>query len=127
VAGGYVVAGDVTDDMVVSRYLSLKTGGTRSLMMSLKNTDGSRDVSFSVIDFEIDCNYDGTQGVKSITGFKRELRLPRGLRSLLGKDRASEVLDRGVVGEVFFDGFRGTIGLVTKDYKEALLLKCTRD
>jgi len=27
---------------------------------------------------------------------------------------------------VFFDGFRGTVGVVDEAYKEAILFKCTR-
>jgi len=128
VAGGYVSFGHTTEDQVPDRYVALKTSGTRTLVMCLKNVDSlKKNVTFSVIDFEIDCGYDGSQGVKNITGVKRELQVPRRMRSSLGKARAAEVLERGEISEVFFDGFRGTIGLVTKDYKEAVLLKCTRD
>ena len=117
-----------------------KTRGTRSLL-GYSGDDGAKQmVHFIVVDFEINCNQDGTDGLQLIRGRKQEL-LVRGdapgqgsgsshIRSaslgskVRGLDR---VLGRNNMQEVFYDGFRGTVGMVNKEYTEIVLFRTTLD
>jgi hypothetical protein len=117
-----------------------KTRGTRSLLGYSSDDGGNRTVNFFVVDFEIDCNQDGTDGIQLIQGRKQEL-LVRGeaqgqgsssshvrSASLGSKVRGLDrLLGRNNMQEVFYDGFRGTVGMVNKEYTEIVLLRTTRD
>ena len=118
-----------------------KTRGTRSLLGYSGDDGTKRMVHFFVVDFEIDCNQDASDGVKSIRGRKQEL-LVRGeaqgqgagpahyLRSAGSGSKLSgldQVLGRNNMQEVFYDGFRGTVGMVNKEYTEIVLFRTTRD
>jgi len=118
-----------------------KTRGTRSLL-GYSGDDGSkRMVHFFVVDFEIDCNQDGTDGLQLIQGKKQEL-LVRGelppqnsgsnhhIRSASSGSKIKgldQILGRNNMQEVFYDGFRGTVGMVNKEYTEIVLFRTTRD
>lgn len=118
-----------------------KARGTRSLL-GYPGDDGRKGtVHLFVVDFEIDCNQDGTDGLQLIQGKKQEL-LVRGeahpgqgsgsshTRSAsLGSKvrRLDRVLGRNNMQEVFYDGFRGTVGMVNKEYTEIVLFRTTRD
>ena len=118
-----------------------KTRGTRSLL-GYSGDDGlKRTVHFFVVDFDIDCNQDGTEGLQSIRGRKQEL-LVRGeaqgqnsgpshhIRSSSSGSKTrglDHILGRNNMQEVFYDGFRGTVGMVNKEYTEIVLLRTTRD
>jgi hypothetical protein len=104
--------------------------------------DGTkRTVHFFVVDFEIDCNQDGADGLQPIRGRKQEL-LVRGeaqgqsagsghhVRSSSSGSRfrgLDQILGRNNMQEVFYDGFRGTVGMVNKEYTEIVLFRTTRD
>ena len=118
-----------------------KTRGTRSLLGYSKDDGTKRTVHLFVVDFEIDCNQDGTDGLQSIRGRKQEL-LVRGEAQGQGTSSGSHirsassgskvkgidrVLGRNNMQEVFYDGFRGTVGMVNKDYTEIVLFRTTRD
>ena len=118
----------------------LKTRGTRSLLGYSGDDGAKRIVHFLVVDFEIDCNQDGTDGLQSIQGRKQEL-LVRG--EVQGQGSGSSNKRSGSLGskvrgldrilginnmqEVFYDGFRGTVGMVNKEYTEIVLFRTTRD
>lgn len=120
-----------------------KTRGTRSLLGYTGDDGTKRTVHFFVVDFDIDCNQDGSDGLQSIQGRKQEL-LVRG--ELQGSQNSSfgsrhirlssvgskvkgvdQILGKDNMQEVFYDGFRGTVGMVNKDYSEIVLLRATRD
>jgi hypothetical protein len=99
-------------------------------------------VHFFVVDFEIDCNQDGTDGLQPIRGRKQELlvrgeaqgqrvRFPfttRPVGQLGSKVKGlDQILGRNNMQEVFYDGFRGTVGMVNKEYTEIVLFRTTRD
>jgi len=117
-----------------------KTRGTRSLLGYSGDDGVKRAVHLFVVDFEIDCNQDGTDGFQLIQGRKQEL-LVRGeaqgqgpgsshtWSASLGSKvrRLDRVLGRNNMQEVFYDGFRGTVGMVNKEYTEIVLFRTTRD
>ncbi|KAF9643606.1 hypothetical protein BDM02DRAFT_3191403 [Thelephora ganbajun] len=118
-----------------------KTRGTRSLLGYSADDGTKRTVHFFVVDFEIDCGQDGTEGLQSIRGRKQEL-LVRGeaqgqssgpshhnrLASTGPRIRGlDQILGRNNMQEVFYDGFRGTVGMVNKEYTEIVLFRTTRD
>jgi len=118
-----------------------KTRGTRSLLGYSGDDGTKRMVHFFVVDFEIDCNQDGADGLQSIRGRKQEL-LVRGeaqgqsaspvhhIRSASSGSKVREldqILGRNNMQEVFYDGFRGTVGMVNKEYTEIVLFRTTRD
>ena len=122
-----------------------KTRGTRSLL-GYSGDDGlKRSVHFFVVDFDIDCNQDGTDELQSIRGRKQELLVrgeaqgqssgpshqarssSSGLKSGPKVRGLDNVLGRNNMQEVFYDGFRGTVGMVNKEYTEIVLLRTTRD
>ena len=118
-----------------------KTRGTRSLLGYSGDDGTKRTVHFFVVDFEIDCNQDGTDGLQSIRGRKQEL-LVRGeahgqsagsshhIRSASSGSKVrglDQILGRNNMQEVFYDGFRGTVGMVNKEYTEIVLFRTTRD
>lgn len=118
-----------------------KTRGTRSLLGYCGDDGPKRVVHFFVVDFDIDCNQDGTDGLQKIRGEKQEL-LVRGeaqdqrpghrrhARSGSLGSRVKgldQVLGRNNMQEVFYDGFRGTVGMVNKEYSEIVLFRTTRD
>ena len=118
-----------------------KTRGTRSLLGYSGDDGTKRMVHFFVVDFEIDCNQDGTDGLQSIRGRKQEL-LVRGeaqgqssspvhhMRSASSGSKVrglDQILGRNNMQEVFYDGFRGTVGMVNKEYTEIVLFRATRD
>ena len=118
-----------------------KTRGTRSLLGYSGDDGTKRMVHFFVVDFEIDCNQDVPDGLQSIRGRKQEL-LVRGegqgqgtspthhIRSASSgwKVRGlDQILGRNNMQEVFYDGFRGTVGMVNKEYTEIVLFRATRD
>ena len=115
--------------------------GTRSLLGYSKGDGEERAVRFLVSEFEIDCNTDGTDVLQSIQGRKREL-LVRGeaqgqssgsshhiwSASSRSKVRGlDQILRKNNMREVFYDGFRGTVGIVNKEYTEIVLFRTTRD
>jgi len=119
-----------------------KTRGTRSLLGYSGDDGTKRMVHFFVVDFEIDCNQDGTDGLQSIRGRKQELLVRgeaqgqssspthhiRSAASLGSKVRGlDQILGRNNMQEVFYDGFRGTVGMVNKEYTEIVLFRTTRD
>jgi len=120
-----------------------KTRGTRSLLGYSGDDGAKRSVHFFVVDFEIDCTQDGTDGLQSIRGRKQELlvrgesqgpstgsrprhhvRTPSLGSRVKGFD---QILGRNNMQEVFYDGFRGTVGMVNKEYTEIVLFRTTRD
>ena len=118
-----------------------KTRGTRSLLGYSGDDATKRMVYFFIVDFDIDCNQDGTRGLQSIRGRKQEL-LVRG--EAQGQSAGSshhiwsagsgskvkgldQILGRNNMQEVFYDGFRGTVGMVNKEYTEIVLFRTTRD
>jgi len=118
-----------------------KTRGTRTLLGYSGDDGTKRAVHFFVVDFEIDCNQDGTDGLQSIRGRKQEL-LVRGRAQgqstgssyhILSASSGSKVrgldqiLIKNNMQEVFYDGFRGTVGMVNKEYTEIVLFRTTRD
>jgi hypothetical protein len=157
-----------------------KTRGTRSLLGYSGEDRAKRTVHFFIVDFEIDCNQDGTDGLQSIRGRKQEL-LVRGEAGGQGTDssrriwsagsgskvrkldqirgrkqepsvrgeaegqgtdssrhiwsassgskvkKLDQILGRNNMQEVFYDGFRGTVGMVNKEYTEIVLFRTTRD
>lgn len=118
-----------------------KTRGTRSLLGYSGDDGTKRMVHFFVVDFDIDCNQDGTGGLQTIRGRRQEL-LVRGETqdqnassrrharsgSLGSKIKGlDQVLGRNNMQEVFYDGFRGTVGMVNKEYSEIVLFRTTRD
>jgi hypothetical protein len=123
VASGFVDLGDC----VVDQYGSVEMSNSRYLVMTLRppEDNAKKAVCFFIVDFEIDYDYDGRDGVKTITGIKRELRMEGQVQNVLGRNKALEYFARENKGDVFFDGFRGTICMVGKSYKEAVLFKCT--
>lgn len=120
-----------------------KTRGTRSLLGYTGEHGTKRTVHFFVVDFDIDCNQDGSDGLQSIKGRKQELLVrgePQGgqtsssgsrhiLSSSIGSKMkgVDQILGRNNMQEVFYDGFRGTVGMVNKDYSEIVLFRPTRD
>ena len=120
-----------------------KTRGTRSLLGYTGGDGTERTVHFFVADFDIDCNQDGNDGPQSIRGRKQELLVrgePQGgqnsssgsrhfrLNSVGSKIKGvDQILGRNNMQEVFYDGFRGTVGMVNKDYSEIVLFRATRD
>ena len=118
-----------------------KMRGTRSLLGYSVDDGSRRMVHFVVVDFEIDCNQDGTDGLQLIRGRKQEL-LVRGeapgqgpgsshhTRSASSGSKIKgldQILGRNNMQEVFYDGFRGTVGMVNKEYTEITLFRTTRD
>lgn len=117
-----------------------KPWGTRSLLGYSEDGRAKRTVHFFVVDFEIDCNRDGTDGLQLIQGRKKELLMrseAQGQGSGSGHIRSASlgskvrgldrVLGRNNMQEVFYDGFRGTVGMVNKEYTEIVLFRTTRD
>jgi len=136
---GYIDIDGVEDQVGIS-FLR-KTRGTRSLLGYSGDDGAKRTVHLFVVDFEIDCNQDGTDGLQLIQGRKQEL-LVRGeahpgqgsgsnhtrSASLGSKTRRLDrVLGRNNMQEVFYDGFRGTVGMVNKEYTEIVLFRTTRE
>jgi len=118
-----------------------KTRGTRSLLGYSGDDATKRMVHFFVVDFEIDCNQDAADRLQPIRGRKQEL-LVRGeaqgrstspshhIRSSSSGSKVrglDQVLGRNNMQEVFYDGFRGTVGMVNKEYTEIVLFRTTRD
>jgi hypothetical protein len=139
IGSGYVDIDGGEEQMGIS-FLH-KTRGTRSLL-GYSGDDGTRRmVHFFVVDFDIDCNRDGTDGLQTIRGRKQELLVrgeaqdsnPNSRRharsgSLGSKIKGlDQVLGRNNMQEVFYDGFRGTVGMVNKEYSEIVLFRTTRD
>lgn len=118
-----------------------KTRGTRSLLGYSGDDGVKRMVHFFVVDFEIDCNQDGADGLQSIRGRKQELLVrgealgqstgpPHHVRSASSGSKVKgldQILGRNNMQEVFYDGFRGTVGMVNKEYTEIVLFRTTRD
>lgn len=130
VAGGFI---DIPRDPGgQDTYISFRAGvGARSIAVTSKpwsSKGGSKtSPSFFVIDFDVDCDYDGIDGIRRIIGSNRELRVKSHARNILGKSKDSHlVLEKWNTGEVFFDGFRGTVVVLNKDYKTAHLFSCRR-
>ena len=118
-----------------------KTRGTRSLLGYSGDDATKRTVYFFIVDFEIDCNQDETREFQSIRGRKQEL-LVRGEAQGQGAGSThhiwpagsgskvkglDQILGRKNMQEVFYDGFRGTVGMVNKEYTEIVLFRTTRD
>jgi hypothetical protein len=126
VAGGFVT---IPDNAGGEQYVSLKPGaGGRSLAVALKTVEdsGRKPVSFFVVDFEMDYEYDGMDGVRHIRGVKREIQIDRQVKAVLAKGKALEVLDNHNIGEIYWDSFRGTVVILGKDYREAHSFHCTQ-
>ena len=121
-----------------------KTRGTRCLLGYPGDDGTKRTVYFFVVDFDIDCNQDGTNGPQLIRGRKQELLVrgegqgqssssSSGRRHARSGSLGSKVkgidhaLGRNNMQEVFYDGFRGTVGMVNKDYSEIVLFRTTRN
>ena len=118
-----------------------KTRGTRSLLGYSVDDGTKRMVYFFIADFEIDCNQDGTRGLQSIRGRKQELLVrgeaqgqssgsTRHIRPASSGSKVKgleQILGRNNMQEVFYDGFRGTVGMVNKEYTEIVLFRTTRD
>lgn len=118
-----------------------KTRGTRSLLGYSTDDETKRRVCFFIVDFEIDFNQDGTDGPQLIQGKKREFLLrgerpgqSSGSRNRVRSDSLGSklkgidhVLGRNNMQEVFFDAFRGTVGMMNKEYSEIVLFRATRD
>lgn len=131
VAGGFIDIPRNSEEH--DAHFSFNAGaGARSVAVTLKPSPSkgwSQTLpSFSVIEFEIDCDYDGRDGVRPIIGSSREFRVKNNTRSVLAKLKGSDlVLERRNIGDVFFDGFRGTVVVLNKDYKEAHIFSYTSD
>lgn len=118
-----------------------KTRGTRSLLGYSGGEGTKRMVHFFVVDFDIDCNNDGAGGLQTIRGRKQELLVrgqaqdqsPSSRRHVRSGSLGSkikgldQVLGRSNMQEVFYDGFRGTVGMVNKEYSEIVIFRTTRD
>ncbi|KAF9777866.1 hypothetical protein BJ322DRAFT_1094779 [Thelephora terrestris] len=142
IGSGYVDIDGGSEQLGIS-FLH-KTRGTRCLL-GYPGEDGTkRPVHFFVVDFDIDCNRDGTDGLQLIRGRKRELLVrgevqsqnpssSSGRRHARSGSLGSKVkgidhaLGRNNMQEVFYDGFRGTVGMVNKDYSEIVVFRTTRD
>lgn len=116
VAAGFVEFPEYTEDQ--NAFFSLKTG--LDLLWSQSKDRSKRPPLFLMVDFDIDCNHDGTDGVKAIIGSSKDLQATSHKRNLLGKNKSSDLLlEKRNIGEVFFDGFRGSVFVLSKDYREA--------
>ena len=118
-----------------------KTRGARSLLVYPGDDGAKRMVRLVVVDFELDCNQDGTDGLQLIRGRKQELLVRsktqgqgsgsghRGRSASSGsKVRGlDQILGRNNMQEVFYDEFRGTVGMLNKEYTEIVLFRTTRD
>lgn len=139
IGSGYVDIGGGEEQMGISFLHKIR--GTRSLLGYSGDDRTRRMVHFFVVDFEIDCNRDDGDGLQTIRGRKQEL-LVRGEAQDPGPSSRShvrsgslgskikgldQVLGRNNMQEVFYDGFRGTVGMVNKEYSEIVLFRTTRD
>ena len=139
IGSGYVDIDGGEEQMGIS-FLH-KTRGTRSLLGYSGDDGTKRMVFFFIVDFDIDCNQDGTDELQTIQGRKQELLVrgegqdqsPSSRRHVRSGSLGSKikgldhVLGRHNMQEVFYDGFRGTVGMVNKEYSEIVLFRATRD
>ena len=139
IGSGYVDIDGGEEQMGIS-FLH-KTRGTRSLLGYSGDEGTKRMVHFFIVDFDIDCNQDGTDGLQAIRGRKQELLVrgeaqdpsPGSRRHVRSGSLGSkvkgldQVLGRHNMQEVFYDGFRGTVGMVNKEYSEIVLFRTTQD
>lgn len=113
-------------------YLAFRAGGgASSVAATLKHLPSrygwKTSPSFLAIDFEIDCGYDGADGIRHIKGSSRELNVESHTRNMWGRSKGSDfVLERPNIGTMFFDGFRGTVVVLSKDHKEAHIFSYAR-
>jgi hypothetical protein len=132
VGTGYVDIGGGQEQL--GTPLLYQTRGTRCLLGYPADDGTEGTVHLSVVDFEVDCNQDGTDGLQSIRGRKRELLVGgemQGPSSSSGPGSKTKglrhILGRGNAQEVFYDGFRGTIGMMNKEYSEIVLFRTIQD
>lgn len=114
--------------------------GPRTLL-GYSRGEGTRPaVEFFVVDFEIDFDQDGTHGPPLIRGTKQKVLVGSGGWAKAAGSSAwhlgiwgskakgvGHILGGNNLQEVFYDEFRGTVGIVNKEYSEIVLFRVTRD